>query len=1081
MAKIVIPQTSPFFQDVQSPRLTNLPTTEETYANLISGISDGLIKFSLEERKREDELKLAENPIKKSVVESFEENLNSYVYDDNGSINYEQSLIKSENILMASDTLYEKTKADVIRKYEDMGLSQSVLSAVKSNVAGQFNEDAKSIKQAILQQQSALKIGYIDELKLDFTEDENANIEISFEKIGSIVNSIAINQDRSKQRAEFIQFARSAIQEKSITFSGALQIINGFESDTLNKAVKDVRGVYNAFATIKNEITYGILKEELTDDKQDFIPINDVAFETFKEFSIQLLDSHPNKERSEAIVNIFQDNLNRQKVLEEIVDLVQEGKIKEAVERGKYISAEVQGLYFSRLMENMNPADPDQTKAFADVINYFTDKNRQLPKEIKKIVENFILSASFPTESEKLLFEALFQKRDRLILDEDAGKVLRSFSGSFEPDGQPALNTALDEATISRRTAAQSGEVTEPFDDDAVNVILEEIGKLDLGDSYLRWLPSAISGNEDVFEIDRTKAKDILNASVQGYRAEGQTLSEASSNARYDFQRDNLFVTINGKVRLLQNYSLQNLRDSSGNPVSPEDFSKKLEQKLYEALASREGASKESIQEQMDKLVGSDTFLLSGRNRQLIFFVNNESSMTSVTIDANEIAKDFATKADFVDTKELLTLFNKNPESFLTNASQALQTSMPSSKEQVNRANIYLGHLKRMSKKDADLIPVEKKLEYHVDNYPFKVEDPGFLEFIEDLDPLVQIEVLKARVKNIIGMSTGNKYITHPYTRGLFQENFKAVLESFKHNDPADAVQKLVNARAEQGEQLGFWEERVALYSDLIEEAFDFVTENTNLKYDDEDLSSMHKVITDWLKTGKPVQDLDVYHRNVFYGLSNMALEMTKESYQLTVNSLKTNEERIAFLEENIRKPIEIDNYMFSGVEDPANAILIMSGKSIYFDIPSWANPYSKYKPKEKVEVNKKAIEVQRAFNMMKKTMAENPKGVADRYFVSDELNIFLGADSYLRTADLKPSAEAMVSGQLIPNDLQGRSILSYINQENPSLDENQIVDLLRFNLAEYFTKIKVDPEYAFAFDKGSILKILNSLRSNDE
>ena len=74
-----------------------------------------------------------------------------------------------------------------------------------------------------------------------------------------------------------------------------------------------------------------------------------------------------------------------------------------------------------------------------------------------------------------------------------------------------------------------------------------------------------------------------------------------------------------------------------------------------------------------------------------------------------------------------------------------------------------------------------------------------------------------------------------------------------------------------------------------------------------------------------------------------------------------------------------------------------------------------------------------------------------------------------------------MVSGQLIPYSLKGRSILSYINEENPSLDENQIVDLLRFNLAEYFTGIEVDPEYAFAFDKGSILKILNSLRSNDE
>lgn len=1062
MAKIVIPQTSPFLQDVQSPRLTNLPTAEETYANLISGISDGLIKFSLEERKREDELKLAENPIKKSVVESFEENLNSYVYDDNGSINYEQSLIKSENILMASDTLYEKTKADVIRKYEDMGLSKSVLSAVRSSVAGQFNEDAKSIKQAILQQQSALKIGYIDELKLDFTEDENANIEISFEKIGHIVNSIVINQDKSKQRAELIQFARSAIQEKSITLSGALQIINGFESDTLNKAVKDVRGVSNSFATIKNEMTYGFTKEELTDDKQDFIPINDVVFEKFKEFSIQLPDSHPNKERSEAIVNIFQDDLNRQERLEEINVLIQEGRIEEATQMGKLMSPTVQGAYFGKLMSNISPSNPDQVRAFANVINYFTDLRSQLPKEIKQQVENFVLLSSFPTNEEKTLLRSLYQKRDRLILDKDATEVLRTFSGSFEPDGQPALIPAPDEATISRRTTAQSGEATETFNNDAVGVILQGMGKLDLGDSYLRgWLPNAMSGNENVFETDHKKAKDRLNVSVQDYLAQGQTLSEASSNAINDFQRDNLFVTINGKVRLLQNYSLQNLRDSSNNPISAEDFSVILEQKLYEALSSRGGADKESIQEQMDELVESEFFLSTDRSRQLIFFTNKDSNLTSVTIDANEIAKDFATNSYFVDTKELLTLFDENPEFLTTNAGQALQTPMPSSQEQVRQANSYLGYSRRTSRKFGDPIFGEEDLKYYVDNYPFKNEDPEYLEFVKDLNPLLQIEVLRARTKNIIGMATGEKFITHPYTRSLYEEIFNAALESYQFKDPADALQKLVNARADRGEEVGFWEEYAANMSDLFEETFDFVTETVGAKSDQPDLLRNHKEITDWLKTGKTTEHLSNEARSAFFAISKKSLEMTKESYQLQINALKTNEDRKAFFEENIRKPIELDNYRFSGVKSPSDAILLIKRGDA-----TWV---------------KKSDQIQRAFNMMKKTMAENPRGVADRYFVSDELNIFLGADSYLRNANLKPSAEAMVSEQLIPKDLKGRSILSYINQENPSLDENQIVDLLRFNLAEYFTGIEVDPEYAFAFDKGSILKILNSLRSNNE
>ena len=1079
MAKIVIPQTSPFLKNVQSPRLTTLPTTEETYANLIAGISDGLVKFSLEERKREDELKLTENPIKKSVAESFEENLNSYVYDDNGSIDYEQSLIKSENILNSSDILYKKTQADVVRRYEDMGLSQGVLNAVRSSITGQFNEDAKSIKQAILQQQSALKIGYIDELKLDFTEDADANIEISFEKIQNLIDSIAIKKDKSSQRAEFIQFARSAIQEKTGTLGGALQIINGFELDPLNKAVTDVRGVLYSFNTLRLELNGGVNSQEVPDNEKEWIPVDDDVLEIVKLFALNLPDNHPNKKRTVALVNMFQDNINRQGTLENINALVQEGKILEAIEEGKGTSPSVLGSYFGKLLDHVNPADPNDIGAFSKVINFFTDFSRRLPKDIKQNVEDFILLQSFPTESQQILFTSLYQKRGRLNLSKDATDVLERWSGSFESNGQPALNPASDKMTRSKTASStgNSGVVGKGYTDEGTTEVMRNMGKENLGDSWLGgWL-----GTEDTFKTDHVIVKNVLNASYQDHLAQGLSESEALANARNDFERDNLFVTINGKVRLLRNFSIQNLIDSSGNPVPVEDFSVILEEKLYDALSRNSGATDESIQEQMDKLVKSEFFIEADQNRQLIFFTNNSNNRTYVTIDANKIAKDFATNANFVNTKDLLTLFAENPESLTTNAGQALQTPMPSSQKQVRQANSYLGYTKRKPRKPGDPIFGEEDLKYHVDNYPFKVEDPGFLEFIEGLDPLVQIEVLRAKVKIIIGMSTGNKYITHPYTRGLLQENFKAVLESFKHNDPADAVQKLVNARAEQGEQLGFWEERAALYSDLIEEAFDFVTEKTNFKYDDEDLSSMHKVITDWLKTGKPVQDLDVYHRNVFYGLSNMALEMTKESYQLTVNSLKTNEERIAFFEENIRKPIEIDNYMFSGVEVPANAILIMNGKSIYYNRSGWGSTDSQSKPKEKVEVNKKAIEVQRAFNMMKKTMAENPRGVADRYFVSDDLNIFLGADSYLRTADLKPSARAMVSGQLIPYSLKGRSILSYINEENPSLDENQIVDLLRFNLAEYFTGIEVDPEYAFAFDKGSILKILNSLRSNDE
>jgi len=424
----------------------------------------------------------------------------------------------------------------------------------------------------------------------------------------------------------------------------------------------------------------------------------------------------------------------------------------------------------------------------------------------------------------------------------------------------------------------------------------------------------------------------------------------------------------------------------------------------------------------------------------------------------NEIANDFATNVAFVDTSTLLELFDQTPESLVTNASQALQTPMPSSKAQVKKANVYLSHInerKEAEHKDEDL-------QYYVDNYPFKLEDPDFLTFIEDLSPLEQIEVLRARTKNIIGMAVGDKFIAHPYTRAMFEENFTVALESFKVKDPADAVERLAQSYADRGERGEILSYAGAYVSDLFEEVFDFTAETIGLKHDQSDLDRIHKEITQWLDSGKktrlgePSVDLSPEARSVYRSLSKQALEMTKETYQLEVNSLKTDEERRAFFNEKIRKPIELDNYRFSGMFDPSEAIR---------------------KLKSKEGGVSRENQVQRAFNMMKKTKAENPGE-----FVSSDLNTFLGAENYLYVGDLKSTAEGMVFEKDLPFNVRGgRNILNYIKQENPGLDEKQIVDLFRFDLAGYFEKTGVDPEYAFAFDKSSLLKILDSLGSNNE
>ena len=251
MAKIVLPTTTPYSPDVQSPRLSTAPTSEETFANLVGQVSDKLMNFALKERERQDQLTLAENPLKESIIESYKENFDSTVFNEDGSINYEQSLLKSENILESRDVLYDKAKADVVRKYQELGLSRRVFQGVQSSVIGAFQENDESIRQSILQQQDALKVGYVDKLKLDFTEDPSADIETSLGKMLGVIESMTVEEEKSKQRAEFIQFARSSIVEKASTFDGALQIIGGFESNALNKAVKDTRAVNLSFSTIK--------------------------------------------------------------------------------------------------------------------------------------------------------------------------------------------------------------------------------------------------------------------------------------------------------------------------------------------------------------------------------------------------------------------------------------------------------------------------------------------------------------------------------------------------------------------------------------------------------------------------------------------------------------------------------------------------------------------------------------------------------------------------------------------------------------------------------------------------------------
>ncbi len=1109
MAKIVLPTTTPYSPDVQSPRLSTAPTSEETFANLVGQVSDKLMNFALKERERQDQLTLAENPLKESIIESYKENFDSTVFNEDGSINYEQSLLRSENILESRDVLYDKAKADVVRKYQELGLSRRVFEGVQSSVIGAFKENDESIRQSILQQQDALKVGYVDKLKLDFTEDPSADIETSLGKMLGVIESMTVEEEKSKQRAEFIQFARSSIVEKASTFDGALQIIGGFESDALNKAVKDTRAVTLSFSTIKTELTNGVTKEDVSEEDWDFVPIDDASFEAFKQFSLSLPSNHPNKDKTEAVTSLYESKLSLQDSLEEVNLLIVEGKTEEAARRGKLIGLKQQGVYFDRLMVGMDATDENQVRAFSNIVNYFSMVNSNLPKPIQDRVQTFVNQPTFQTQTEQLLFESLHRKvlEGTINLDNKTKNRLLAFN-RFDSDGEVLLNppksktsgTSSTSTPATKTTTGLSAEIT----DDQIDRVLAGMGRSDQGDEWLSWLHLAINGNEDKYVDLRAKVKAKIESKTLDYMNADYVELEAYQRAVDDFWSNNSFVEINGNRVLLENYSFNNLRDSSGNPVPMEEFSTRLEMAIRDKIATLPGLTEDQIEDQLDALDDAGFKLMGGNTSGMIFF-QTEDRILGFAINADEIARDFATGVTHVDTNDLLNLFEEAPETLSSNSLGALQTIMPSSSRQIQQANRYLSAHQRSGGRAI----AEDDLQYYLDNYPFKQEDPGYLEFVQgfgDIKPEVTIEALKARTRSIIGASTGDKFITHPYTRSIMEENFNALLEGFQHSDPIDAIERAIQRSSEEGRPLGFFEEQFALSSDSFEAVFDPILQTFNITYKPEERTRIHKEISEWIGKGKPLSDLSNQAQTAFKDLSEKALELTEETYQLQVNSLKTNEARRIFFNERIRTPIDLYNYRFSGVTDPTEAIRTLkddtpirakekpssvwglftsTAEGLMDDGSSEPTAWSTGK-KDAESLNESIRSFQSAFNLKRRVKLENPNTETP-----DDLNTYLAAERFARNPKIWPELVVPFakSIDLDPEIKGGSNILKYIMQENPGLSEDEVFLLIRFSMADQMDKagsgdMGLPPDkIPFALDRKSILKMFDAINlvSNED
>jgi len=230
--------------------------------NALNRLGQSLTDYAKSEAVRSDKLLMGSAGIQGIVDASIEQAQNFYEFDDSGGIDYEQSIMKSNNIVEFSEATWEQARQNAMEQVENLpwktsDVKNAALATVESAFKGQTDQQ---IKINLVKQQDQLKSDYVESLLTEASFDPDTNIA---QVIDTTTNTIESMADSTKAKQDFLVRAKTYINNASLTRSGALEILQGSDNQYLQPLFNAVTP--NAKRTLKNALGLSSSNADSTD------------------------------------------------------------------------------------------------------------------------------------------------------------------------------------------------------------------------------------------------------------------------------------------------------------------------------------------------------------------------------------------------------------------------------------------------------------------------------------------------------------------------------------------------------------------------------------------------------------------------------------------------------------------------------------------------------------------------------------------------------------------------------------------------------------------------------------------------
>lgn len=431
MAKIRIPKSGAaigpqgdFFKD-------RTPSSGEFVSAGLEQLGSSLLKYAQSEAEREDRNLLLSNPIEDIFTDSAMENMQMVVYDENGEVDFENTILKAENVIESEEALFGMSIQNAASRIEQLPFrSNKVKQAALAQLQG------IAAKQGSSSQRKERLRGILDEIKLgeiknrvfDFALDpDDQSINSLFDGVVDISETMTSD---SEAKSFILKESGNILASASRSFTGSMEMIAGFESETLNSL--SARYQSTALNTINSTLGMIPAPNKMTDEERKISPsFSPVDFDAMEEMAqyILTLDDGEGKTRLQSLLNsaVVRSQINSKYGAN--LMLISNGNPESAsirlnpAEFDNYISSS--GLYKT-----------DDPEVLESLLLYWKNSTNVFPKNAKKALHDFLNKQSY-TQEEQPLFRYFSSKRNEYgpSLTDEQRERLDNFSrrtGTFQ-------------------------------------------------------------------------------------------------------------------------------------------------------------------------------------------------------------------------------------------------------------------------------------------------------------------------------------------------------------------------------------------------------------------------------------------------------------------------------------------------------------------------------------------------------------------------------------------------------------------------------------------------------------------------